>query len=183
MKAVLGECGKISILSATDAVNICLGHLVWWMRCQAGACNFFSVCVNAQYSVINDNELYFLGTGGLMDNISQREQSGRSQLFYLSVPRWSVRAPVDRLLSSHETFQVCGSYRCEQKHISSWSAWYPRPKTTNFILCVYVSEPRLPFRDDSLFTSGRFSQSRMIRCLGSDDAGSHAAYTHWWLYF
>lgn len=85
MKAVLGECGKISILSATDAVNICLGHLVWWMRRQAGVCNFFSVCVNAQSSVINDNELYFLGTGGLMDNISQREQSGRSQLFYLSV--------------------------------------------------------------------------------------------------
>lgn len=94
MKAVLGECGKISILSATDAVNICLGHLVWWVRCQAGVCNFFSVCANAQPSVINDNELYFLGTAGLMDNISQREQSGQSQIFYLSVSRWSSCGPV-----------------------------------------------------------------------------------------
>lgn len=33
-------------------------------------------------------------------------------------------------------------------------------------VCV---RPRLLFRDDFLFTSGRFSQSCMIRCLGSDD--------------
>lgn len=36
-------------------------------------------------SVINDNELYFLGTARLMEEIAQCEQSGWLQLFYLCV--------------------------------------------------------------------------------------------------
>lgn len=76
MKAVLGKSRKISILSATDAMNICLGYLSCWMFCGVSVC----VCVTSlvsvwsvESSVINDNELYFLGTARLMEEIGQRE--------------------------------------------------------------------------------------------------------------
>lgn len=75
MKAVLGKSREISISSTADAANICLegGVSLLVVGVLSDECNFFSVCERAEPGVINDNELYFLGTASLMEEIGRRE--------------------------------------------------------------------------------------------------------------
>lgn len=62
-----------------------LGHLLLWhffeSKCEASLASVWSV----ESSVINDNELYFLGTAVLMEEMGQRGRSGWSQLFRLAL--------------------------------------------------------------------------------------------------
>lgn len=92
-------------------VSILVGVL--WRACM---CNFFSVCVNAESGVINDNELYFLGTARLMEEIGQRGYRADGHSSFISFVSFRVSSPLwARLLSYRETSLDTDSYRHEQK--------------------------------------------------------------------
>lgn len=85
---------------------------------EACVCNFFSVCVSVESGVINDNELYFLGTARLMEEIGQRGYRVDGHSSFISFVSLRVSSPLwARLLSYRETSLDADSYRCEQKHI------------------------------------------------------------------